>query len=316
MFELKLRPIPEVNSRHQQGTNVPVVPASAVLPTVTPSAQLRSTTPTTRAAEPTTLDVPPQAKPQRGEGSQMDVRSVSVATVVISGTDDEDSAEYIDGHEDAGELLDPLLDSDEEATKAKLKELDRLADLECVRPWTCTLLSGRSEWIWTAEKDGIRARFLATEFKGDETMYDVFARSSTPSTGRVIDYMCIIKSYHTSTADVTNAYFHVEDEEECYGTHRLNCWNSRPHWRKRFYGRRRAGTRWVEFMAERLKDQSFDRCDAAPQFLAYYELDFSFEVWHWTETGAGPGPNQPLTENPFQNLDTERSGREVRTPRA
>ena len=34
------------------------------------------------------------------------------------------------------------------------------------------------------------------------------------------------------------------------------------------------------------------------------------------ETGAGPGPNQPLTENPFQNLDNARSGHEVRTPQA
>ena len=100
MFELKLRPVPEVNSRHRQWANVPVVPASTVLPTMTPSAQLRSTTPTTRAAEPTTLDVPPQAKPQRGEGSQMDVRSMTVAGVAISGTEDEDCAEYVDGHED------------------------------------------------------------------------------------------------------------------------------------------------------------------------------------------------------------------------
>ena len=93
MFELKLRPIPEVNSRQRLGANVPVVHASTVLLVVTPSAQRRSTTPTTRAAEPTTLDMPPQAKPQRGEGSQMDVRSMSVAGVVISGTEDEDSAE-------------------------------------------------------------------------------------------------------------------------------------------------------------------------------------------------------------------------------
>ena len=118
-----------------------------------------------------------------------------------------------------GELLDTL-DNAEEATKAKLRELDRLADLECMRPWTCTLLSGRSErrhaGIWTAEKDGIRARFVETEFKGDETMSDVFALSSTPSTGRVIDYLSLKKSYHTSTAEVTNASFHVDEDEECY----------------------------------------------------------------------------------------------------
>ena len=47
-------------------------------------------------------------------------------------------------------------------------------------------------------------------------MYDVFARSSTQSTGRVIDYLCIKKSYHTSTAEVTNASFHVDEDKECY----------------------------------------------------------------------------------------------------
>ena len=41
-------------------------------------------------------------------------------------------------------------------------------------------------------------------------------------------------------------------------------------------------------MAERLEEQSFDRCDAAPQFFANYELDVSIEV-HMDELhGAGP----------------------------
>ena len=115
-----------------------------------------------------------------------------VAGVTISGTEDEDPAEYFDSHEDAGELLDPPVDTveTEEATKAKLKELDRM--------------------------DGIRARFVAREFKGDETMYDVFAPSSTPSTGRVIDYSSLKKAYHTFTADVTHASFHADEDEECY----------------------------------------------------------------------------------------------------
>ena len=49
----------------------------------------------------------------------------------MSGTEDEDPAEYFEGHEGAGELLDPLVDNPEgeEARKAKLKELDRLAEL-------------------------------------------------------------------------------------------------------------------------------------------------------------------------------------------
>ena len=42
----------------------------------------------------------------------MDIRSMTVAGVTISGTEDEDAAEYFDGHEDVGELLDPLVDND------------------------------------------------------------------------------------------------------------------------------------------------------------------------------------------------------------
>ena len=51
-------------------------------------------------------------------------------------------------------------------------------------------------------------------------------------------------------------------------------------WRlsKQLYGRRRTGTRWVDFMAERLEEQSFDRCDAAPHFFSDYELDVFMEV--------------------------------------
>ena len=73
------------------------------------------------------------------------------------------------------------------------------------------------------------------------------------------------------------------------------------------YVRRRAGTQWVHFMAE---------CDAAPQFLANYELDVFIEVQMDDLHGTGPRPNQPLAENPFQNLDSVRSGHEIRTPQA
>ena len=50
--------------------------------------------------------------------------------IAISGTEDEDHAEYFVDHEDAGELQDPLVDNAEtkEAMEAKLKELDRLAE--------------------------------------------------------------------------------------------------------------------------------------------------------------------------------------------
>ena len=52
-------------------------------------------------------------------------------------------------------------------------------------------------------------------------------------------------------------------------SHRLSGWNSRPLWGNRplYFGD--VG----DFMTERLEEQSFDRCDAAPQFFANYELD-------------------------------------------
>ena len=143
-----------------------------------------------------------------------------MAGIAISGTEDEDHAEYFVDHEDAGELQDPLVDNaeTEEAMKAKLKELDRLAEFGVYETVDLQELSGRSEWQlagdsqclfalcetvdlqvalgkkrvmtpWHIEhrKNGIRARFVAREFEGDEAMYDAFAPSSTPSTERIID---------------------------------------------------------------------------------------------------------------------------------
>ena len=49
-----------------------------------------------------------------------------------------------------------------------------------------------------------------------ENSSDAFAPCSTPNTGRIIDYLRLKKSYHTFTADVTNAYFLVDEDEECY----------------------------------------------------------------------------------------------------
>ena len=235
----------------------------------------------------------------------MDFRSFIVAGVTISGTQDEDPAENLDGREDAGEMLDPLVDKTEteEATKAKLKELDRLAEFGVCEIVDMNTPLGKkrvtTRWDLDRRNDEIRARFVAREFKGDEIMYDVFAPSPTPSTGRVIDYLSLKKSYHTFTADVSNANFHVDRDEGCY-VDPLAEWPEQQAaldnptsvlWRlrKQLYGRRRTGTRWEDFMAERLEEQSSDRCDAAPQFFANYELDVFIEVldrdlrWTWSK---------------------------------
>ena len=217
------------------GANVPVVPTLTALPTPTPKALIRSSTPTKGAAEPTTLDVPPQAKHPRGESSQMDVRSMIVAGGTVSGTEGEDPAEYFDSHEDAGKLLDPLVDNaeTEEATKAKLKELERLAEFgvyEIVE--THMALDKKrvtTRWDPGRMEDGIRARLVAREFMGDETMYDVFAPSSTPSTGR----------------SIVVSHVHSRRDKRTFGNPTSVLWRLL----RQVHGQRRAGTRWVDFMA-------------------------------------------------------------------
>ena len=48
--------------------------------------------------------------------------------------------------------------------------------------------------------------------------------------------------------------------------------------REQLYGRGRAGTRWVDFTGGRFEEQSFERGDAAPQFLASFELEVFVEM--------------------------------------
>ena len=110
-----------------------------------------------------------------------------------------------------------------------------------------------ARWDLDHRKDGIRARFVAREFKGDETMYDVFVPSSTASTGRVIDYLSLKKSHHTFTADVTNACSHADGDEDSdvdpsaewleQQAAKMNPTSVLWRLRKQLYGWRCAGTR-------------------------------------------------------------------------
>ena len=128
-------------------------------------------------------------------------------------------------------------------------------------------------------------------------MYDVFAPSATLSTESIVDCVSLNRSYHAFIADVTNAYFLVDEHDECYVDHWLREWSSKLHWgiRPLCFGDcenscmvgdalERAGqTSW-----QRLEEQSFDRCDAAPQFFANYELDVFIQVHKDDLHGTGP----------------------------
>ena len=153
------------------------------------------------------------------------------------------------------------------------------------------------------ETDGTRTRLVAREFKTDETMYDVFTSSSTPSAGRIIDNLSVKKSYHIFIADVPNAYFHVDEDEECYV-------NPTAEWleQQAALGNRALATakvivwpptRWVtlgRLLAERSEEQSFDWCDADPQPFANDELDVFIEVHMDDLHGIGPRPALDLVQ--------------------
>ena len=75
-------------------------------------------------------------------------------------------------------------------------------------------------------------------------------------------------------------------------------------------------------MAECLEEQSFDRCEAAPQFFVNYALDISVEVHMDDLHGTGPKPALDLVrvnfshDDSFQGSDGVRHRHEVRTPQA
>ena len=137
--------------------------------------------------------------------------------------------------------------------------------------------------------------------EGEETMYDVFAPSSTPSAGRVVDHLSFQKSCHTLTTDVINAYFHVDEDEECYvdpsaewpeQQASLGNWTSVP-WRLRrqLCGPRRAGTRWVDFIAD-IEVHMDDLHGTGPRLaLDLTQTNFSqkilVKIWTVNEVGMG-----------------------------
>ena len=111
-------------------------------------------------------------------------------------------------------------------------------------------------WDLDDRMDGTRTRFVTREFIGDETMFVVSAPSSTPSMGRVFDDLSFKKSYRTFTTELTNPYLHV-DEDETQQAALENLISEFWRLRKQLYGPRRAGTRWVDVMAEGIERAEF-----------------------------------------------------------
>ena len=116
--------------------------------------------------------------------------------------------------------------------------------------------------------------------------------------------MCLSlkKPYHTFIADVTSAYFHVDQDEECYVD---------PPAAFNLRALATAGTAvWSETRSKTLGGLD-GRCGAVPKFFANCELDVFLEVHmgdlHSTraETGTGADPSEPLAVISYQHLDSE-----------
>lgn len=150
------------------------------------------------------------------------------------------------------------------------------------QPWGKKHATTRWEIVHRA--DGVRER----EFKRCEFMDDVFAPSSSPSTGRLVDHYTLKRNFHVFCADGTNMFFHEEGDEECYADPPRE-WLARDgaegrlvrvKWQLRcqLYGRRHAGSKCVDFRAFTLEEAGCVRCDAAPQFFVQEELNIVIEV--------------------------------------
>jgi hypothetical protein len=61
-----------------------------------------------------------------------------------------------------------------------------------------------------------RARFATREFKSwDPHRDDVFAAATSVSTSRLIGFKAVLNKYKVWTLDVSNAFFHVPEDEAC-----------------------------------------------------------------------------------------------------
>ena len=214
---------------------------------------------------------------------------------------DEDlDAGEIQGDEEEAWKKKPITDEERAEGKAReLEKMNRFATYKVVPKAEAKGLILDSTWVEARKPDGsVRMRYCLREFKSNRYRDDVYAVSTTSATGRIIDLVGEMKHYCFFTADATNAFWQVPIDETCFmyppkewleeekkaGRPTDVMWQLEKEW----YGRRVAGTRFVEWAAGKVVKGGCLRSALAPWLFHHPTLDISLE-WHMDDIyGCGP----------------------------
>ena len=193
--------------------------------------------------------------------------------------------------------------TEEEERAGKKVELDKMGSFKTYTPVPSKDAEGKtildSTWVVTRKPSGsVRCRYCLRDYKHLNYRDDVYAVATTSATSRMIDLVGVKAGYCFFTGDATNAFWQVPIQEECYMLPPKEWLEEeekagRPTdvmWRldKEWYGRRVAGTRWVEWYADQLKEMNCQRNTIAPWFFHHAGYDISLEVHMDDIYGCGP----------------------------
>ena len=184
--------------------------------------------------------------------------------------------------EEDAESAAPITEAEKlEAMQVEFGKMDKFKTYEVVPEEQArgkTVLD--STWVIVRKPTGVvKARYCLREYKRSTFRDDVYAVATTSATAKIVDYMAVQHGYVCFTGDATNAFWQVPIEEEAYmdppkewlaaqaelGLPTNVKWKLLKEW----YGRRVAGTRWVEWFALKLKAAGFERCIIAPWFYRH-----------------------------------------------
>lgn len=170
--------------------------------------------------------------------------------------------------------------TDAERAEGRQRELKKMDELKTYKVVPAAQAEGKRTldptWVEARKPDGsVRMRYCLREFKSSAYRDDVYAVSTSSSTGRLIDFIGVHKKQCFFTADATNALWQVPTDEECY-MYPPREWleNEAAEGRstgvmrmleKEWYGRRVSGTKWVEWAVNIIQGVGCKRSELAPR---------------------------------------------------